>query len=348
MIEYRLKNKTPPKSVATQNPSSNQDFIQMGMPKSLFLPGSSYWKKKSSFSSKDSIVNFDNVLTSKKGSTITLNATKNSLGSGIMLRGGTLRMSSKNDRFYIKSEGVSFARESGSSAAFLLQETSGKPSPILDLGNGRNVIDAGHGWDNGIVIAGQLLSGTGNDFIRGFGKSSGISVGGLISTGAGHDIIEGSSEGSGGIYVRGRIEMGAGNDRLTGIAKTIDLSTGAIYSNGWIDMGDGNDKITGTSFMINGAAVGQAKLVMGRGDDNLIATLHHSNAPIDFGDGIDRLFLPSGQYEITDLGGGAYSLLSTGANQGVYGAEKISSLEFIVSKSTGAEYAFATGTLTVA
>ena len=87
---------------------------------------------------------------------------------------------------------------------------------------------------------------------------------------------------------------------------------------------------------------------MGRGDDKLIATLHHSNAPIDFGDGIDRLFLPSGQYEITDLGGGAYSLLSTGANQGVYGAEQISGLEFIVSKSTGAEYAFATGTLTVA
>jgi len=347
VIEYRLKNKTPPKSVATQNPSSNQDFIQMGMPKSLFLPGSSYWKKKSSFSSKDSIVNFDNVLTSKKGSTITLNATKNSLGSGIMLRGGTLRMSSKNDHFYIKSEGISFVRESGSSAAFLLEETSGKPSPILDLGNGRNVIDAGHGWDNGIVIAGQLLSGTGNDFIRGFGKSSGISVGGLISTGAGDDIIEGSSEESGGIVIGGRIEMGAGNDRLTGIGQVDDLSHGTIYSNGWIDMGDGDDEITGTSFMINGRDPGQAQLSMGAGNDKLIATLHDSNAPIDFGDGIDRLYLPSGQYNISDLGGGFFSILSTGENEGIYGAERISGLEFIVSKITGSDYAFARGTLNV-
>ena len=116
-----------------------------------------------------------------------------------------------------------------------------------------------------------------------------------------------------------------------------------IYSNGWIDMGDGDDEITGTSFMTNGAVAEQAGLLMGNGDDKLIAPLREANAPIDFGSGVDRIYISPGQCEITDVGGGWYSLDSVDGR-----AERISGLEFIVSRSTGAEYAFTAGTLMVA
>ena len=142
--------------------------------------------------------------------------------------------------------------------------------------------------------------------------------------------------------------MGAGNDRITGTSVINDLSHGTIYSNGWIDMGDGDDEITGVSFMINGRSEAQAQLLMGSGNDKLIATLHHSNAPIDFGSGVDRLYLPAGQYNIANLGNGSHSLLSAGAEPGVYGADKISGLELIVSMNTGTEYAFSEGIIAIA
>jgi len=336
---------------------SNKDFINKGVPKSAFLPGTSYWKKKSTFTSSSAIWNWDNVTTNKRGSKITLNASKDFYGQlgNAMFRFGTITMSAKNDVIHIKC--ISQSPPAGDSS---LQIGGGStfeyPVPILNLGNGNNTVTAGLGriaWNGGIELQNQsrLLSGSGKDVIKAAGIETGIgiSVGGLISTGAGDDIIEGISNKTHGIMIgsSGRIDMGSTKDRLTGIGQVDDLSYGTIYSNGWIDMGDGDDEITGTSFMINGNP-GRAQLSMGTGNDKLIATLHHSNAPIDFGDGIDRLYLPSGQYNISDLGGGFYSLLSTGENEGVYGADKISGLELIVSKTTGAEYALSSGTLTVA
>ena len=224
----------------------------------------------------------------------------------------------------------------------------------LDLGDGNNIVVAGLGkvaWEGGIYISdrSRLLGGAGNDIVRGSGKYIGINVQGTISLGAGNDIIEGVGENSWGIHVgnSGLIDMGAGNDRLTGIGEGKLLFSQAfaegIYSNGWIDMGDGDDEITGTSFRTNGAVAGQAGLLMGNGDDKLIAPLREANAPIDFGSGVDRLYISSGQCEITDVGGGWYSLSSPDG-----GANRISGLEFIVSRSTGAEYAFTAGTLMVA
>ena len=227
----------------------------------------------------------------------------------------------------------------------------------LDLGDGNNIVVAGLGkvaWEGGISISdrSRLLGGTGNDIVKGSGKRVGIqiAIGGTISLGAGNDIIEGVGNGFGisvdGYLVGGSIDMGAGNDRLTGIGEGKLLFSQAfadgIYSNGWIDMGDGDDEITGTSFRTNGAVAGQAGLLMGNGDDKLIAPLREANAPIDFGSGVDRLYISSGQCEITDVGGGWYSLSSPDG-----GANRISGLEFIVSRSTGAEYAFTAGTLTV-
>ena len=142
--------------------------------------------------------------------------------------------------------------------------------------------------------------------------------------------------------------MGAGNDRITGTSAINDLASGTIYANGWIDMGDGDDEITGFSFMINGRFEAQAQLLMGSGNDKLTAALLRSNAPIDFGSGVDRLYLSAGQYNIANLGNGSYSLLSAGAEPGAYGADKISGLEWIVSKSTGTEYAFSEGVITIA
>jgi len=101
-------------------------------------------------------------------------------------------------------------------------------------------------------------------------------------------------------------------------------------------MGGGNDEITGTSFMFNGPY----KIQMGTGNDKFLAPLRCSNTPIDFGSGIDKLYLPSGKYTVTANGAGAFTLSS--------GAEKISGLEWLVSARTGTEYAFKAGTLDIA
>lgn len=134
--------------------------------------------------------------------------------------------------------------------------------------------------------------------------------------------------------------MGTGNDRLTGITR------GENYCNGWIDMGDGNDKITGSGFRFNGAY----RIQMGSGDDRFIAPLLFSNTPIDFGIGIDRLYLPPGEYKVAELGGGVYSLLSTSTvgGQPQYGAERFSGLELLVSNQVGTEYVFAPGVVAIA
>ena len=335
---------------------TNTEAIKAGYPKSAILPGSKFWKKAKAFKSNTSITNFDAVTTNKSGSTITLDATKadisGELGS-ISLFKSLVRMSKAPDSVTVKCSNTSLS--SGGSALYLFNPEWLNIPATLDLGNGNNSVLAGLGntaWNTGISLDGQtrLLSGTGKDIIKGSGKETGIQVGGTISTGAGNDLVEGISANTRGIYVAegGRIDMGAGNDRLTGTAAIDDLSSGTIYSNGWIDMGDGDDEITGASFMINGRSEAQAQLLLGSGNDKLTATLHRSNAPIDFGSGVDRLYLPAGQYNIANLGNGSYSLLSAGAEPGVYGADKISGLEWIVSKSTGTEYAFSEGVITVA
>lgn len=223
----------------------------------------------------------------------------------------------------------------------------------LNLGNGNNSVLAGlgyAGWDNGINLDAQtrLLSGTGNDIIKGSGKAIGIYVGGTISTGAGNDIIEGNGISSSGITAsEGSINMGDGNDRLTGIGGPESSGWGSNYVSGWIDMGGGNDEITGTSFMVRGPY----EIQMGSGNDKFLAPLRYSNSPIDFGSGTDKLYLPSGKYTVTDNGSGEFSLSSLAQTEGWFyghGAESISGLEWLVSARTGAKYAFAAGTLDIA
>ena len=336
---------------------TNKDLTAMGFPKSALLPGSAYWKERKTFKSRTSIWNLDKVITSRSGSTIALKASRPAYESISFLGAGSIYGKLGNISF--SSRKVTMSRRadiviveclnenlSSSRGALSLDSFDSTTGATLDLGDGDNIIRAGLekvAWEWGIYISSRsrLQSGTGNDIVQGSGRQIGIPILGTINLGAGNDIIEGRSDNALGIAVNngGSIDMGAGNDRLTGIGNGSPYDS-AIYSNGVIDMGDGDDEITGTSFMTNGT---EAKLLMGSGDDKLIATLEGANAPIDFGSGIDRLYLPSGQCEIADVGGGWYSLDSS------YGrAERISGLEFIVSKSTGAEYAFAAGTLTVA
>ena len=332
---------------------TNADAIKAGYPKSAMLPGNTLWKSQRIFKSNTSILNFDPVSTNRSGSAITLNVTKadpiyGSLG-GIALLKGTVSMSAAKDSIIVKCSNRGL---SSGGAALSLENPDWLKIPVtLNLGNGNNSVLAGFGyagWDIGIDIAWEtrLLCGTGNDIIKGSGKEIGIFVGGTISTGDGDDIIEGRGIKSYGIGESdGSINMGKGNDRLTGIGGTESASNASNYLNGWVDMGDGNDEITGTSFMFNGPY----KIQMGAGNDKFIAPLRHSNTPIDFGSGIDKLYLPSGIYTVTDKGSGAFSLSSAAqTEQSTYGAESISGLEWLVSARTGAEYAFKAGTLDIA
>ena len=332
---------------------TNAELIEMGLPVSSVLPGNKFWKSQRIFRSNTAIWNFDAVSTNSSGSTITLDATKPDLSGslgGIILLKGAVNMSAAKDSIIVKCTNRGL---SSRGASLSLENPEWLKIPVtLNLGNGNNSVLAGlgySGWDTGIDLAGgtRLLGGTGNDIIRGSGKEIGIYVGGTISTGAGNDIIEGRGIKSYGITAsEGSINMGDGNDRLTGIGGIESSSIAGNYLNGWIDMGGGDDKITGRSFMFNGPY----KIQMGAGNDKFIAPLRYSNTPIDFGSGIDRLYLPSGNYTVTGKGSGAFSLSSAAQTEGqaTYGAERISGLEWLVSARTGAEYAFKAGTLDIA
>ena len=332
---------------------TNAELIKMGVPISAVLPGSAFWKKNKVFKSNTSIWNFDPVSTNSSGSTISLDATKADLSGrlgGINLYKGAVNMSAAKDSIIVKS---SNQKLSSSGAALSLENPDWLKIPVtLNLGNGNNSVLAGlgyAGWETGIDLAGgtRLLSGTGNDIIKGSGKETGIYVGGTISTGAGNDIIEGRGIKSYGITAsNGSINMGEGNDRLTGIGGPESAGRPSNYLNGWVDMGGGNDEITGTSFMFNGPY----KIQMCAGNDKFIAPLRYSNTPIDFGSGIDKLYLPSGNYTVTDKGAGEFTLSSAAPTEGqaTYGAERISGLEWLVSARTGAEHAFKAGTLDIA
>jgi len=334
---------------------TNADAIKAGYPKSAMLPGNTLWKSQRIFKSNTSILNFDPVSTNRSGSAITLNVTKadpiyGSLG-GIALLKGTVSMSAAKDSIIVKCSNRGL---SSGGAALSLENPDWLKIPVtLNLGNGNNSVLAGFGyagWDIGIDIAWEtrLLSGTGNDIIKGSGKGIGIYVGGTISTGAGNDIIEGRGIKSYGITltVDSSINMGEGNDRLTGIGGLKEAGHASNYLNGRIDMGGGNDEITGTSFKFNGPY----KIQMGSGNDKFIAPLHSSGSQIDFGSGIDRLYLPSGKYTVSANGAGEFTLSSAALTEGqaTYGAERISGLEWLVSARTGAEYAFKAGTLDIA
>ena len=334
---------------------TNADAIKAGYPKSAMLPGNTFWKSQRIFKSNTSILNFDPVSTNRSGSAITLNVTKadpiyGSLG-GIALLKGTVSMSAAKDSIIVKCTNRGL---SSRGASLSLENPEWLKIPVtLNLGNGNNSVLAGlgySGWDTGIDLAGgtRLLGGTGNDIIKGSGKEIGIYVGGTISTGAGNDIIEGKGTISHGIHhvSGGSINMGEGSDRLTGIGGPESAGHGSNYLNGWVDMGGGDDEITGTSFMFSGLD----KIQMGAGNDKFIAPLRYSRCPIDFGSGIDRLYLPSGNYTVTDKGLGAFSLSSAALTEGqsTYGAERISGLEWLVSARTGAEHAFTAGTLDIA
>ena len=332
---------------------TNAELIKMGAPISAVLPGSAFWIKNKVFKSNTAILNFDPVSTSKSGSTITLGATKPDLSGslgGIILLKGAVNMSAAKDSIIVKCTNRGL---SSRGASLSLGNPEWLKIPVtLNLGHGNNSVLAGlgySGWDTGIDLAGgtRLLGGTGNDIIKGSGKEIGIYVGGTISTGAGNDIIEGRGIKSYGITAsEGGINMGDGNDRLTGIGGIESSSTASNYLNGWIDMGGGDDEITGTSFMFNGPY----EIQMGAGSDKFLAPLRHSNSPIDFGSGIDKLYLLSGIYTVTEMGSGAFSLSSAAHTEGqaTYGAESISGLEWLVSARTGAEYAFKAGTLDIA
>lgn len=334
---------------------TNADALKAGYPKSALLPGNAFWISKRSFKSDTSIANFDPATTNRLGSTITLDAAKPDLSGrlgGITLLKGTVTMSAAKDSIIVKSSNQKIASSGSGSALSLMNPEWLKIPATLNLGNGNNSILAGFGhagWETGINLAGgtRLLSGTGNDIIKGNGKDRGIYVGGTISTGAGDDIIEGRGVKSYGIAASdGSINMGKGNDRLTGIGGAESASNASNYLNGWVDMGDGNDEITGTSFMFNGPY----KIQMGAGNDRFIAPLRYSNTPIDFGSGVDKLYLPSGKYTVTANGAGAFTLSSAAPTDGqaTYGAERVSGLEWLVSARTGAEYAFKAGTLDIA
>lgn len=328
---------------------TNAELIKAGYSKSFILPGSAFWRSQRVFNSNTAIVNFDPVATSSFGSIITLEAKNADLSGrlgGINFFKGAVNMSAAADSIVVECIN---RRLLTSDSALSLNNPDWLKIPVtINLGNGNNRVLAGinyAGWGTGIDLASktQLLSGSGNDIIKGNGIDTGISVGGIVSTGAGDDIIEGKTEGGtgGGISLSGgTINMGAGNDRLTGITRREN------YLNGWINMGDGNDKITGSGFRFNGAY----RIQMGAGDDRFVAPLLSSNTLIEFGAGIDRLYLPPGEYTVAEMGGGVYSLFSTAAVGGrsQYGAERLSGLELLVSKQVGTEYDFAPGVIAIA
>ena len=107
-----------------------------------------------------------------------------------------------------------------------------------------------------------------------------------------------------------KLSMGEGNDILksTQIYSERDGSIQyGIYINGSIDMGSGNDLIEGTSILINGS---NALVDMGSGDDTISAAFYGGSGVYDFGEGVDNLYLKSGEYNIQATTSGIYSIKS--------------------------------------
>ena len=360
---------------------TNQNLRDYGIPESVIFPSSKYWKKKKTFSSNSAIAGLDDTVTNRSGSQIILDASRSApFGlQGISFADATITMSGANDSVTVKCSSPSLALAfPENSAGFTLEDVTDfatTPS-VLNLGNGNNTVKAGdttYPWATGIALGkGSILSGgNGKDQILGWGKYKGIEIRGAVSLGDGDDLLVGSAMGREadyddmgiGIPEGGSIDMGAGNDTITGLLSVKNQSSRPFYSNGIVNMGDGDDQITGDAFQINGnpSMVKPATLMMGSGNDSLIATLLDSNALIDFGTGVDKLFLPAGLYTIapsvkrlgypdSSVQNEFFSVHSSMDDTGrsMYGADTIKGLEFLVSKNTGAEYPFAVGTIVVA
>ena len=318
---------------------SNQDFTNKGVPSSVFLPGSKYWKKKQIFSARGGIWNFDSVTTNKKGSSILLDASEDSIlgGAGLSFGASRVQMSAGSDS--IRAVARSGARLS--QIGFEIQgerDTYFSPTPgSVIMGNGSNMIEIGGGsnnWEVGIRIGSNALlqGGSGKDVIRSTGAVKGVLVAGSIQLGKGDDTLEGISIiGENGVHIdnTGRIDTGEGNDVLIGKG-----GSRSIYINGALLMGGGNDVVTGQSLHVNSG--------MGAGDDIISAPLDSANgATFDFGTGIDRSTLRPGNYNVSGTTNGGTILSGGGISAVVIG------LEFLVSSDSGREFAYTPGLIMV-
>lgn len=328
------------------NKMSNQDFINKGVPSSVFLPGSKYWKKKRTFSARGGIWNFDSVTTNKKGSSILLDASEDSIlgGAGLSFGASRVQMSAGSDS--IRAVARSGARLS--QIGFAIQgerDTYFSPTPgSVIMGNGNNTIKISgenNNWETGMRVGVNALlqGGSGKDAIRSTGAIKGILVAGSIQLGEGDDVLEGKTiGGENGVHIdnSGRVDTGEGNDVLNG-----NGGSRSIYVNGALLMGGGNDLVTGQSLHVNSST--NALVDMGAGDDIISAPLDSANgARFDFGTGIDRLTVRPGNYTIGGTANGG-TVLSGG---GIVDAEVIG-LEFLVSSSSGREFAYTPGLIAV-
>jgi len=323
---------------------SNQELINKGVPTSLFLPGTQYWKNNRTYKANSAILNFDEITTNSLGSSIRLDATQGNsfFESGISFGAKAIQMSSGDDTIRATARtGVKLGEEG------LLIEGAGYSffSPTaasLNLGGGKNFIAIGganNNWANGLVVGGQLIGGSGVDSIRATGTYSGIGVSGLLKTDAGDDVIDGKTmNGESAVHVdnSGRIEMGAGNDRIT-----VRGGNRSFYINGSVSMGDGKDLITGKSLHVHSYAT--AVVDMGAGDDTISAPLISAgNARLQFGSGADKLTVRPGTYNASAGANGTFILSGGGIEA------SIQELEFLVSSATGNTYAFKVGSIDIA
>lgn len=324
---------------------SNQDLIDRGAPRSLFLPGNQYWRGNRRFTARSTIFNADQVTTNPSGSSITLNASQESmLEAGITFAARRVQMSSRNDSIRAQARtGLNLSNSGleieGRGDSYLSQT----PASLI-MGDGRNSIAIGGGrnnWQIGMRIGtGALLSaGTGRDTFRAIGTDVGIRVVGRIESGGGNDSLTGRSlSGDSAIHVDnpGTIDMGPGNDRLIGRG-----GSRPIYINGNVVMGAGRDVITGRSLHVNSSSI--ATIDMGAGNDSILSPLVSANgARLDFGSGTDRLVVRPGTYNAQTMENGSIMLSGNGISDAV-----ITGLEFLVSSTTGVETRFADGALNI-
>jgi hypothetical protein len=170
----------------------------------------------------------------------------------------------------------------------------------------------------GIGVYGALLTGLGNDNVKGVGGVAGIHNPGLIDTGDGADILTGS--GYNGIHNSGMLNMGGFNDQVLGYggpngiwnSGSLLLGDGAdkcygegteigIFNGSLIETGPGNDTLQGIGGNIGIANAGGGplfgRIFMGTGNDRLIAqgrTGLTNIDTIDMGAGNDFMSLTGG------------------------------------------------------
>jgi hypothetical protein len=150
---------------------------------------------------------------------------------------------------------------------------------VIDMGSGNDSIVAAEMS----VLESSIILGEGNDSVLFFGKGG---VAGNINADAGDDIVTASRVES--------IRMGEGNDKLTIdeiIGNYPDPESG-VYMDG------GDDFLT----VSGGATWGRASRYKDPFNGNISYTINtNEDIVASGGDGIDKLLLPSGRYEIIEL-----------------------------------------------